>query len=120
MASDYFLEKSLKSLAFRSKSPLKQIKRKHKIFMTKHPEGTIKRSEMIEIFSSILPERYSEHLSDIVLKLFGNIDRNEISFENVIMSEKIIGKWTNEEKLIWLFNLLDRLFSNSNSFQKFC
>ena len=38
------------------------------------------------------------------------------------MSQKIIEKWTNEEKLTWLFNLLDRLLfsKNTNTFQTFC
>ena len=108
MNSDYFLEKSLKNLAFKSKSPLDQIRRKHKIFMAKHPTGVVLRKEIIEIFSKVLPEKYSEHFCDQVLESFGNKTTNELELENVVMAQKIIEKWSHEEKLIWLFNLLDR------------
>lgn len=108
MTSDYFLEKSLKSLALKSKYPLGQIRQKYKIFMSKHPSGVVLRNEIIEMFSKILPETYSEHYCDKVLQLFGNEETHEIDFENVVMAQKTIEKWTNEEKLTWLFNLLDR------------
>ena len=108
MASDYFLEKSLKSLAVKSKSSLSQIKCKHRIFMTKHPTGVVKRNDIIEIFSKILPHKYSENLCDLVLKLFGNKNRNEIDFEKTVLADMTIRKWTIEEKLIWFFNIFDR------------
>ena len=66
------------------------------------------RKEIIDMFSKILPEKYSEHFCDQVLKLFGNKTTNEIELENVVMAQKIIEQWTNVEKLSWLFNLLDR------------
>ena len=108
MASDYFLEKSLKSLEVKSKSSLSQIKHKHRIFMTKHPTGVVKRKDIIEIFSKILPHKYSENLCDLVLKLFGNKNRNEIDFEKAVMADMTMRKWTIDEKLIWFFNILDR------------
>ena len=111
MASDYFLEKSLKSLAVKSKSSLSQIKYKHRIFMSRHPTGVVQRKDIIEIFSKILPHKYSENLCDLVLKLFGNRSRNEIDFEKTVMADVIIKKWTIEEKLIWFFNILDRFDS---------
>ena len=111
MASDYFLEKSLKSLAVKSKFSLSQIKYKHRIFMSRHPTGVVQRKDIIEIFSKILPHKYSENLCDLVLKLFGNRSRNEIDFEKTVMADVIIRKWTIEEKLIWFFNILDRFDS---------
>ena len=108
MASDYFLEKSLKSLAVKSKSSLSQIKYKHRVFMTKHPSGVVKRKDIIDIFSQILPQKYSENLCDLVLTLFGNRNRNEIDFEKTVMADMTIRKWTIEEKLIWFFNIFDR------------
>ena len=105
MASDYFLEKSLKSLAVKSKSSLSQIKHKHRVFMAKHPAGVVQRKEIIEIFSKILPHKYSENLCDLVLKLFGNKNRNEIDFEKTVLADMTIRKWTIEEKLIWFFNI---------------
>ena len=108
MALDYFLEKSLKSLAVKSKSSLSQIKYKHRVFMTKHPSGVVQRKDISEIFSQILPQKYSDNLCDLVLKLFGN--RNEIDFEQTVMADMTIRKWTIEEKLIWFFNIFDRFF----------
>ena len=105
MASDYFLEKSLKSLAVKSKSSLSQIKHKHRVFMTKHPTGVVQRKDIIEIFNKILPHKYSENLCDLVLKLFGNKNRNEIDFEKTVLADMTIRKWTIEEKLIWFFNI---------------
>lgn len=109
MASDYFLEKSLKSLAAKSKSSLSEIKYKHRVFMTKHPSGVVKRKDIIEIFSQILPQKYSENLCDLVLKRFGN--RNEIDFEKTVMADMTIRKWTIDEKLIWFFNIFDRFYN---------
>ena len=76
--------------------------------MTKHPTGVVKRNDIIEIFSKILPHKYSENLCDLVLKLFGNKNRNEIDFEKTVLADMTIRKWTIEEKLIWFFNIFDR------------
>ena len=72
-------------------------------------DQSVKRKDIIEIFSQILPQKYSENLCDLVLKRFGN--RNEIDFEKTVMSDMTIRKWTIDEKLIWFFNIFDRFYN---------
>ena len=84
--------------------------------MAKHPAGVVQRKEIIEIFSKILPHKYSENLCDLALKLFGNKNRNEIDFELAVMADVTMRKWTIDEKLIWFFNILDRFEFRCNSY----
>ena len=79
----------------------------HKGFLKDCPDGELTRTQFVEMYTKIFPERNAENFSENVFRTFDTDRSGTIDFREFMLALHVTSNGTPEEKLKWAFRMYD-------------
>ncbi|XP_063726994.1 neuronal calcium sensor 1-like [Symsagittifera roscoffensis] len=84
-----------------------EVKLHYKLFMNEFPDGKVDQSQFMNVYKVFHPDGKPDQFAMHVFRVFDNERKGVLGFDDFIKALNVTARGTNEEKMMWAFELYD-------------